>query len=188
MAVSTQCPGCSAPLHLRDELAGKTIKCPRCAHVFRVPSQAVVSDPGPERAPSKPAVEEEDEVALLEPVRSGRRDREDDQDDQDDRDDRDDEDDRPRRRKRRQENGSEYVPCPKCDAKGAERVLWTPWGSFYGPAMLTHVRCPECGYAYNGKTGRSNLIPAIIFVTIPLLAILGIVGGMLWYVFIFRYK
>ena len=32
------------------------------------------------------------------------------------------------------------------------------------------------GYAYNGNTGRSNIIPAIIFVTIPALLILGIIG------------
>ena len=40
------------------------------------------------------------------------------------------------------------------------------------------VQCPKCYYKYNGKTGRSNLIPAIIFVTIPLLLILAIIGGL----------
>jgi hypothetical protein len=53
-------------------------------------------------------------------------------------------------------------------------VNWTPWGSFYGPAMLTHVRCPECGYAYNGRTGRSNLVGIIIFTMIPILLLVGI--------------
>ena len=55
-------------------------------------------------------------------------------------------------------------------------MLFTPWGSFYGPALFNHVRCPECRYAYNGRTGRSNLIPAIIFVTIPALIIAGLLG------------
>jgi predicted RNA-binding Zn-ribbon protein involved in translation (DUF1610 family) len=73
-----------------------------------------------------------------------------------------------------------YKPCPQCGATGAKRVLWTAWGSFYGPAMFTHVRCPECGYKYNGRSGRSNLIPAIIFVTVPLLGILGILGGIVY--------
>jgi hypothetical protein len=69
-----------------------------------------------------------------------------------------------------------FKPCPRCGAEGARRVLWTPWGSFYGPALFNHVRCPECSLAYNGRTGGSNLIPAIIFVTIPLLLMAGIVG------------
>ena len=50
---------------------------------------------------------------------------------------------------------------------GRQRVLFTPWGSFYGPALFHHVRCPECRYAYNGRSGGSNLIPAILFVVIP---------------------
>src|SRR5260370_159857 len=64
---------------------------------------------------------------------------------------------RPRRRK------IDYKPCPRCGAGGATRVTWTPWGSFYGPALLTHVRCPGCGYAYNGRTGRSNVVGVIFF-------------------------
>ena len=55
-------------------------------------------------------------------------------------------------------------------------MKWTPWGSYYGPALFTHVRCPECGYTYNGRTGHSNLIPIIIFVATPLLALAGLLG------------
>jgi hypothetical protein len=55
-------------------------------------------------------------------------------------------------------------------------VAFTWWGSVYGPAMFCHVRCRDCGYAYNGRTGRSNLIPAVIFVTIPAVLILLILG------------
>ena len=84
------------------------------------------------------------------------------------RDEEDEEDDR--------DGGPAYVPCPRCGARGATRVLWTPWGSFYGPALFTHVRCPNCAYAYNGNTGRSNLLPAIFFVTIPLILLLGLLG------------
>ncbi len=67
-----------------------------------------------------------------------------------------------------------FRPCPRCGAEGPKRVLWTPWGSFYGPALLHHVRCRECKCAYNGRTGRSNLLWAIIFVTIPSLIIAGL--------------
>jgi len=73
---------------------------------------------------------------------------------------------------------SEYKPCPRCGARGASRVIFTFWGSFYGPALFTHVRCPKCRYAYNGKTGRSNTLKAILFVSIPLLLILTIIGGL----------
>jgi hypothetical protein len=59
-------------------------------------------------------------------------------------------------------------------------VTWTIWGSFYGPALFNHVRCPECRYAYNGRSGRSNLVPAIFFVTIPAILIAAIVGVVVW--------
>src|SRR5262249_3435469 len=88
-----------------------------------------------------------------------------------DEDERDEEEDRPR---------SRWKPCPRCDARGARRVTWTPWGSFYGPALFSHVRCRECGYAYNGRTGGSNLHWAIIFGMVPLILILGIVGGVVY--------
>jgi DNA-directed RNA polymerase subunit M/transcription elongation factor TFIIS len=69
-----------------------------------------------------------------------------------------------------------FKPCPRCGAEGAKRVLFTPWGSFYGPALFNHVRCPECHHAYNGRSGGSNLIPAILFVAIPLVLIAAIIG------------
>jgi hypothetical protein len=92
---------------------------------------------------------------------------------EDDRADRDDdrEEERPR---------SKYKPCPQCGARGARRLKWTWWGSFYGPALFSHVRCPDCGYTYNGRTGGSNLIPAIIFVTVPAVLILSVLGFIAW--------
>jgi hypothetical protein len=51
------------------------------------------------------------------------------------------------------------------------------WGSFYGPALVSHVRCRECGYAYNGRTGGSNTLAAVLFVSIPLVLIVGIIIG-----------
>ncbi len=152
------CPGCQTSLRLRADLAGKKIKCPRCAQVIVVPAEEI-------------AVLEEvpDEAITSEPPKSKKG----------------------RKATARQETDSDeeiaakpskYKPCPRCGEEGAKRVKWTPWGSFYGPALLTHVRCLECGYAYNGKTGGSNLIFAIIFVTIPMLVILGILGALAWYI------
>jgi predicted RNA-binding Zn-ribbon protein involved in translation (DUF1610 family) len=79
---------------------------------------------------------------------------------------------------------SSFAPCPRCGSANAERVVWTIWGSFYGPALLHHVQCLNCGNKYNGRSGRSNLIPAAIFLLVPLVLILAIIGGLLawlWY-------
>jgi hypothetical protein len=68
----------------------------------------------------------------------------------------------------------------------AKRVGFTWWGGMLGPKLFTHVKCAQCGQAYNGKTGRSNdtaiaiylgvscLIGVAIFVA---LAVLGAIGG-----------
>lgn len=155
MPSTMNCPGCHKPLRLRDGLAGRTIKCPRCGHVIAIAAKesvmleevsctdAITSEP-PHPAPRK---------AIL--TTCG------------------EEDDFPR---------THYKPCPRCGEEDAKRVLWTPWGSFLGPVLFTHVRCPGCGYAYNGKSGRSNLVPALVFVTVPLLLILTILGVLVWYI------
>ena len=182
MATTMNCPGCQTPLRLRADLAGKKIKCPRCATVVTVPSEETVvveavaagdeitAEPPPRKAKkgatTRPCPECGEPVALTaSKCRHCKAPLDDEEDDED-----------------YQEKPSKYKPCPRCGERGAKRVTWTPWGSFYGPALFTHVRCPGCGYAYNGKSGRSNLIAAIIFVSIPLLIILGIFGALGWYI------
>jgi hypothetical protein len=64
------------------------------------------------------------------------------------------------------------MPCPNCGGREAKRVKWTWWGSFWGPKLFTHVRCVDCGFCFNGKTGDSNIIPAILFVVVPLVLII----------------
>src|SRR5262249_7864743 len=76
---------------------------------------------------------------------------------------------------------SPFKPCPRCGGRTAERVVWTAWGSFYGPALLNHVRCLGCGYKYNGRSGRSNFVAAAIFVTVPLVLIAAIIGTLAWW-------
>jgi hypothetical protein len=153
------CPGCQATLQLRPEYAGKKIRCPKCQQVLTVPAEG-------EEEPVELEAVEEDAFTSTRPARetmspaSKKRSRSDEEEEDDDRD-----------------EGPHYVPCPRCGARGASRVLWTPWGSFYGPALFTHVRCPHCYCAYNGNTGRSNIVPAILFVTIPLVLLLGILGA-----------
>lgn len=159
MTVKTTCTGCKTMLRLGAEMAGKKVRCPRCSTVVAVPEMELEEVVPEEVVPEDDAITSE---PIVKPAKrkEGRVNKS---------------------RKRRHEDeadegDSEYQPCPECGASGATRVKWTPWGSFYGPALFTHVRCPECGYAYNGNTGRSNIVPAIIFVTIPALLILGIIG------------
>jgi hypothetical protein len=79
-----------------------------------------------------------------------------------------------------EEGEPSYVPCPRCGSNDVERAVWTFWGSFYFTALFNHVRCQECNYGYNGYNGKSNLLPAIICVTIPALLIAGVIGGLYW--------
>lgn len=178
MSFILKCPSCQSPLRIRPEYAGKQLKCPRCANVLSIPLEQPADDEPQEVEPPRAEIQargrsvpsvlppedegiESDEKPLrVRPVRRPR-----DEDDEDDR-------DAPRRGRPR----LSYKPCPRCGGTEATKVVWTFWGSFYGPAMFTHVRCLECGTAYNGRTGRSNLIPAVIMVTIPALLIATIVG------------
>jgi hypothetical protein len=192
MPISLKCHGCKSTLKVRDELAGKKVKCPRCQTVLVVPEEeevvaAVEADEEEEEARPKPRPRTgktgrfqagEPAPRRNQGIRTTRRTEEEEEEE---------EEERPReaRRKDRRggkggKGGKDYKPCPQCGAEGATRVKWTAWGSFYGPAMFTHVCCPECGYCYNGKTGRSNMVPAIVFVTVPLVGILGIIGAIVY--------
>ncbi len=176
MPITVTCPGCNSPLRVREDYAGKKLKCPRCSGIVDVPN----GETAPESAEVLPVVEEvepaprpvvrpaEAATAIGEGLpapRPARDRRHEDAEEPESR--------RPRRR------GIDYSPCPRCRSGGATRVTWTPWGSFYGPALLTHVRCPKCGYTYNGRTGRSNAVAAVFFVLIPLMLILAIIFGLL---------
>jgi predicted RNA-binding Zn-ribbon protein involved in translation (DUF1610 family) len=169
MAKMMNCPGCSSPLRLRDGMAGRTIKCPRCARTIAIPAEGVMMVGQASAAAATPA----ESPASLPGDRDFRT--------------------RPcpecgeildaTAKKCRSCKTPLYKSCPRCGEEGAKRVAWTPWGSYYGPALFAHVRCPVCGYAYNGRSGRSNLVPAAIFVTVPLLLILAILGVLGWIIY-----
>jgi DNA-directed RNA polymerase subunit M/transcription elongation factor TFIIS len=175
MAITISCPGCEAQLRVRADFVGKSIKCPQCSKVVRVEEPL-------EEAPL------DDDAPVVKPARSKRL---------------GDEEEKPRRRQlvedeeddgeeerggRPRKKKGKYVPCPSCGGRDATRVMWTFWGSFYGPAMFTHVRCPDCGATFNGRSGRSNLIPAVIFVTLPLLFIGLILVSLAWFVILPRFQ
>src|SRR4051794_31454230 len=152
MSVTIRCPGCKHRFQVSDDKAGRRIRCPECDEVVDLPTaQEAVTD-----APSAPRGSK----AASPGGRGGRRGREEDEDDD-----------------RGGRSVARFKPCPKCGCPDARRVTWTWWGSFYGPAMFSHVKCLECGNEYNGKTGGSNVVPMVLFVVVPLLLILGIIGG-----------
>jgi predicted RNA-binding Zn-ribbon protein involved in translation (DUF1610 family) len=167
-----RCTGCQAGLRMRPEFAGKKLRCPRCKSTMNVPDvprpAAVLDDP--------PPLPNDDTDLTTTPTPEAEQ--------------LDVDLDRPRRRDDDDEDDYEdntWHNCPRCGATDADRVLWTFWGSFYGPAMFNHVQCPECGTTYNGKTGRSNFIPALIFVTIPVLLIMGLLGVITWMILARQY-
>lgn len=66
-----------------------------------------------------------------------------------------------------------FAPCPKCRSAGAERVKFTWWGGLLGPKILTHVKCLQCGFAYNGKTGRENTTGIVLYSLVVGIVVLG---------------
>ena len=78
------------------------------------------------------------------------------------------------------QNMQTYAPCPKCSAVGAERMSFTWWGGLIGPKILTHVKCPQCSYAYNGKNGTDNTTRIVIYSVV----VFGIVFAILLVAFI----
>ena len=73
-------------------------------------------------------------------------------------------------------NYSGFAACPRCRQTGAKKVGFTWWGGIVGPAIICHVKCPYCGTAYNGKTGRSNDTAIVIYIVVTAVIGLGIVA------------
>ncbi len=164
MPILLRCPGCQKPLKVKEELAGKKVKCPSCGIPVRVPAPSV-------EFKTEPRVVEEEIAAPVPPrakaeqVRSSKVERE-------------------TKEEPIAKGSSQWVPCPKCGASDPKRVKFTFWGSFYGPKLFSHVRCQECRTTYNGKTGGSNLIPAIGCILVPAFLILLIIAAcvaFVWY-------
>jgi hypothetical protein len=78
-----------------------------------------------------------------------------------------------------------FAHCPACGSRDAKRIIWTLWGSFWGPLILCHVRCQECGTAYNGRSGDTNTTGIVLFLLFNLLlggglAALGVILAMMF--------
>ena len=53
MAITIKCPACSARMTLRDDLAGKKIRCPKCQQALRVPDASAAVDSGESKPPAE---------------------------------------------------------------------------------------------------------------------------------------
>ena len=72
------CPGCAKSLNLRDELAGRRVRCPACQEVFPVPQSAPVSaerpvKPRPAKSAAAPPVAVTDSLKPRQPSRAASR-------------------------------------------------------------------------------------------------------------------
>lgn len=59
--------------------------------------------------------------------------------------------------------GEVHAQCPGCNSVYATKVKFTLWGGALGPKLFHHVKCDQCGTKYNGRTGKSNLVPILIY-------------------------
>jgi hypothetical protein len=69
--------------------------------------------------------------------------------------------------------------CPRCGSPYATAVKFAWWGGFLGPKMLSHVKCSQCGNAYNGKTGRPNTTGIVIYTVVAI--VLGVILAGVFY-------
>ena len=192
MADTVTCPGCQTKLKMKPEYAGKKIKCPRCAQMIVVPGARGVTAAPPKLAAAKKggpkakaAAREEDEAAVITSPRK-KKGRHADMSPCPECGEMVDNDARKCPHCRTplevddEEEYQKWKRCPDCGQQKARRVLWTFWGSFYFTAIFRHVRCEECGATYNGRTGKSNIGPAVICVSVPLAAIAAIGHVIMW--------
>ena len=54
-------------------------------------------------------------------------------------------------------------------------MSFTWWGGVIGPRVLTHVKCPQCGHAYNGKSGGDNTTGIVIYSGIVAVVMFGFI-------------
>ena len=59
-----------------------------------------------------------------------------------------------------------YVACPQCNSVYVDKVGFTWWGGVLGPKLLSAVKCGQCRYQFNGKTGASLKGPIAIYMIV----------------------
>jgi phage FluMu protein Com len=181
--IKFKCPHCPKVLNVGDEYAGKKVRCPACKEVLTLPAGSTAVEVAP--APKAQAVRKAPpkEAPAPAPVRQGkppapkRRPVEEDDEDmaeieaeEEEEIEAEEEDEQPRKKSKKGKRGKkgEFADCPECGSSGAKRVHYTWWGGVLGPRLLCHVKCRDCGTAYNGRTGNYNTVGIIIYSTVAL--------------------
>ena len=72
------------------------------------------------------------------------------------------------------------IACPRCSCPYSQPVNFTWWGGVLGPKLLSHVKCTNCGFGYNAKTGRPNTTGIIIYTVIGAVIGIAIFVAFLW--------
>ena len=154
MTPTLTCPNCQHRFRLPAEHAGAKIPCPRCEHLVGLPAEAGPADVMEAPTTLRPPRPPEEDVVEA------------------------DEDVRRRSgergfsRARAAERGRQAACCLRRGAASTGRPCSTT-------SAVRNASTPT-----TGSTGRSNLLPAIVFVTIPAL----IIAGLLTFIGVILYQ
>lgn len=72
-------------------------------------------------------------------------------------------------------NYEKVKACPNCGQSDANKINFTWWGGALGPRLFNHVKCLNCGSAYNGKTGEYNTTNIIIYSVVLFVIVIAVV-------------
>jgi phage FluMu protein Com len=149
MPIAIQCPSCGVSLKAPDTVAGKRVKCPKCANLISVPATAT-EDLGFEVVDDEPA----NTIARAKPVETKAKSVKA-KPSEDDDDHYHDDDDRPRTKKRRDDEDEEDPPRKVGRGKPAKKAggipLWIPITG--GTVVLMLILCVGAALMLGGNVG-----------------------------------
>jgi hypothetical protein len=64
--------------------------------------------------------------------------------------------------------------CPRCQCPYVKPVSYTWWGGILGPRLFSMVKCQQCKYQFNGKTGLPVTKAIAIYFIVVLVISFGI--------------
>lgn len=155
MTIRFQCSSCNFGLSAPDDKAGVSVKCPKCKGPVEIPWPVEAVEEVMDVLPAEPIQEVLPAHPMPPPpVLAGAQFAFDDRSG-------------PFSDDPGQFARGQYATCPYCGNPGhADRVSFTWWGGFLGPAILNHVQCRRCRQAYNGRSGQPNTTGIIIYCSI----------------------